>query len=63
MKFTQIVKTQTVNYRLCDELTCKRIALNVIEDDDVSKEKHLCDHHSRQYHAELNEANAKQSNS
>jgi len=62
MKFSQIIKNQTVNYRLCDELTCKQIAMHVLVDDSIPKrlgpafansEYHLCETHYLRYKAEL----------
>ena len=55
MKFSQIIKNQTVNYRLCDEFSCKSIAMHVAEDDSKNKdaEKHLCETHYLRYKAEL----------
>lgn len=40
MKFSQVIKNQTVTYRLCDELTCKSIAVYVVNG------KYLCESHT-----------------
>lgn len=57
MKFSQITKHQTINYRLCDELTCKQIAMHTT--DDSKNAKHLCETHYLRYKAELSDAKSK----
>jgi hypothetical protein len=61
MKFSQVIKNQTVNYRLCDELTCKSIAMHVADEYPELNhiEHHLCETHYLRYKAELSQANAK----
>lgn len=57
MKFSQIIKNQTVNYRLCDELTCKQIAMHVAAKGiDYASEYHLCETHYLRYKAELKDS-------
>lgn len=60
MKFSHIKKNQTITYRLCDELTCRNIAMHTIGNDDphptTMKEFHLCDKHYSIYKAELKDA-------
>lgn len=50
MKFSQTIKNQTINYRLCDELTCKQIAMHTVGD------KHVCETHYLRYKVELKDA-------
>jgi len=54
VKFSPKIKHQTVNYRLCDELTCKQIAIHT--SDDSKNAKHLCESHYLRYKAELKDA-------
>jgi hypothetical protein len=54
MKFSPITKHQVIQYRLCDELACKAMAIHVT--DNSKDAKHLCESHYLKYKAELKDA-------
>lgn len=53
MKMSGTPKRMSINYRLCDELNCKSIAMRTTKE----PEYHLCQTHYKQY--ELGLADAK----
>ena len=61
MKFSPTTKHQVIQYRLCDELACKTIALHTLDDGTGldPNEKHLCESHYLKYKAELKDNDSK----
>jgi hypothetical protein len=61
MKFSPTTKHQVIQYRICDELACKAMAIHVVRDDylPIAKEYHLCESHFLKYKAELKDNDSK----
>ena len=43
----------SMKYRICDELTCSKVAIRTIKDDSDPIEHNLCEAHYLKYKAEL----------
>lgn len=60
MKFSTTTKHQVIQYRLCDEQSCKAIATRTYDDfKDNIVVYHLCESHYLKYKAELKDNDSK----